>query len=123
SRASLDGDGLGRADGFAQLAGDAALFPIGITTQRMLTAEARRHMTLFERVVDRRLGREEITHSQEERRNELAQQQRVEKLSGAHQAIPPCQPQPVSLRTKATMTTMISEIGRNTFQPIRISWS
>src|SRR3982074_3515595 len=28
-RARLDGDGLGRADRLAQLAGDAALFPVG----------------------------------------------------------------------------------------------
>ena len=37
--------------------------------------------------------------------------------AGTHHAIP------VSLRKAAVMITMASEIGRNTFQPSRISWS
>src|SRR5580698_6734484 len=38
----LDDDGLGRTDGLAQLAGDAALFPVGIAAQGVLAAAARR---------------------------------------------------------------------------------
>src|SRR4051812_42792301 len=33
ARTRLDGDGLRRADGFAELASNAALFPIGIASQ------------------------------------------------------------------------------------------
>src|SRR5712671_3756074 len=50
----LDGDGLGRADRLAQLAGDAALLPIGITPERMLATEAGRLRTLLEGIVERR---------------------------------------------------------------------
>src|SRR5262245_38221431 len=42
SRAGLDGDGLGRADRLAKLAGDAALLAVRIAAQRMLAAKARR---------------------------------------------------------------------------------
>src|SRR5262249_9705485 len=41
-RTSLDGDRLGGTDRLAQLAGNTALFPVGIAPQRMLPAEARR---------------------------------------------------------------------------------
>src|SRR5690606_16791861 len=37
----LDGDGLRRADRLAQLAGDAALLPVGIAAQRVLAPKAR----------------------------------------------------------------------------------
>ena len=39
-RPRLDGDGLCRADRFAQLAGDAALLPVGIAPLRKLAAKA-----------------------------------------------------------------------------------
>ena len=41
ARARFDGDGLGRANGLAQLAGDAAFLAIGIAAERMFAAEAR----------------------------------------------------------------------------------
>src|SRR5258705_13934270 len=41
ARLGLDRDGERRADGLAQLAGDAALLAVGITAQRMLAPEAR----------------------------------------------------------------------------------
>lgn len=50
---SFDGDGLRRADGFAQLAGDATLFTSGVPTEGVFTAETRGNGTLFEGVVDR----------------------------------------------------------------------
>src|SRR6476659_5035792 len=37
----LDGDGLRRADGFAQLAGDAALLAVGVAAKSMFAAESR----------------------------------------------------------------------------------
>jgi hypothetical protein len=54
-RPSLDGDGLGRADRLAQLAGDAALLPVRIAPQRKLAAKAGRDRPLLERIVQRRL--------------------------------------------------------------------
>lgn len=48
----LDGDGLSRADGLAELAGDAAFFARGVTTKGVLAAEAGGDGTLFEGVVD-----------------------------------------------------------------------
>src|SRR4051812_35661596 len=80
ARAGLDGDRLRRADRLAQLAGDAALFAIGIAAQRMLAPEAWRDRVLLEGVVDRRLRLEEITHRQEERRDELPQQKKPGRL-------------------------------------------
>ena len=42
-----------------------------------LAAEARRQRTFFERIIQRRLGAEEILHSQNESRNEFAQKDRA----------------------------------------------
>jgi len=41
ARFSIDCDRLCRADGFAQLTGNATLFAIGVAAQRMLATEAR----------------------------------------------------------------------------------
>jgi hypothetical protein len=43
---------LGRADGFAELAGDAALFAGGVAAQGVLTAETGGDWTFLEGVVD-----------------------------------------------------------------------
>src|SRR5262249_46297055 len=67
ARAGLDGDRLRRADRLAQLAGDAALFAVGIAAQHVLTTEARRDRALLERIVERRLRLEEIAHRQGDR--------------------------------------------------------
>src|SRR5262249_27651592 len=75
ARACFDGDRLRRAASFAPLAGDAALFAVGITPQRMLSAESRRERAALERVIDGRLGPHEIFHGEPERRDELGQQQ------------------------------------------------
>jgi hypothetical protein len=48
----LDGDGLGGADGLAQLAGDAALLARGVAAQGVLAAEAGGDGPFFEGVVD-----------------------------------------------------------------------
>ena len=77
ARAGLDGDRLGRADRLAELAGDAALLAVRIAAQRMLAAEARAERPLLERIVERRLRREELAHRQEEGADELLEQQRL----------------------------------------------
>src|SRR4249919_4043153 len=46
-RTSFDGDRLRRANRFAKLAGNAALFTIRITAQGVLATEARRNRTLL----------------------------------------------------------------------------
>jgi hypothetical protein len=66
ARARFDGDGLGRTDGLAQLAGDAALLAVGIAPQRMLAAEAWRQRPLFVGVVERRLRADEIFQGEPE---------------------------------------------------------
>lgn len=48
----LDGDRLSRTDGFAELAGDTALFTGGVPTEGVFTTETRGNGTLFEGVVD-----------------------------------------------------------------------
>lgn len=48
---SFDCDGLCRADGLAQLAGDAALLARGVSSQSMFATEARGDGALLERVV------------------------------------------------------------------------
>lgn len=48
----LDGDGLSWADGFAELAGDAALFARGVTAEGVFAAESGGDGTLFEGVED-----------------------------------------------------------------------
>ena len=52
ARTGLDGDGLGRADRLAQLAGDAALLAGRVAAQGVLAAEAWRDGALLEWVED-----------------------------------------------------------------------
>src|SRR5437868_7278062 len=73
ARLRLDRDRQRRADRLAQLASDAALLPVGIAAQDMLAAEARRLRHLLERVVDGRLGLEEILQRQRVRLDEFPQ--------------------------------------------------
>src|SRR5690606_22202740 len=81
ARTGLDGDGLRRADRFAKLAGDAAFLAVWITAQRVLATEARRDRTFFMRVVQRRLGREELAHGKKERAYEFLEKERFGCLS------------------------------------------
>ena len=71
----LDGDGQRRAHRLAELAGDAALLAVGIAAKRMLAAEARAERVLLERIVDRRLGLEEIFQGQPVRLHELPEEE------------------------------------------------
>src|SRR5712671_3226174 len=75
ARTGLDGDGLGRADRLAQLAGDAALLAVRIAAQRMLAAEARRERALLERIIEGRLALEEVAHRQRDGTDEFLQEQ------------------------------------------------
>jgi len=66
-RLRLDGDGLGRADRLAQLAGDAALLPVRIAPQCKLAAKAGRERPLLVGVVEGGLGAHEIFQREPER--------------------------------------------------------
>lgn len=48
----FNGNGLGRADGFAELASDAALLASWVSAQGVFATEPRRDGTLFEGIVD-----------------------------------------------------------------------
>ena len=71
----LDGDGLCRADGLAELAGNAALLARRVPPQHVLPAEARREGSLFERVVDGCLFLEEGAEGQGEASPELGEEE------------------------------------------------
>src|SRR5262245_10401658 len=70
----LDRDRLGRANGLAELAGDAAFLSIRIASQGMLAAETRRNGSLLERIIERGLRLEEVAHGQHETGHELHQE-------------------------------------------------
>ena len=60
ARLSLDGDGLSRANGLTELAGDAALLTRGIATKGVLATEARAERSLLKRIVDGVLWLEDL---------------------------------------------------------------
>ncbi len=124
ARTGFNGDRLGRADRLAQFAGNAAFFAIGITAQGMLTAKTRRNRTFFERVIDRRLLCAK-QYSTDQRKAECLDEFRSARRDLAACAImtSPYPAHPVYCSTAATITTMASDNGRNTFQPRRINWS
>src|SRR5665811_873113 len=66
-RPRLDGDGLGRADRLAKLAGDAALLPVRIAPQCKLAAKAGRERPLLEWIVQGGLGAHKIFQREPER--------------------------------------------------------
>src|SRR5262249_54319341 len=109
---------------------DAAFLAVGIAAQRVLAAEARRDRTLLERIIERRLRLEEVAHRQRERLHELLQEDPLRDLIQTHLSpfggrAPHAHlgVHPASCSTAATIATMASESGRNTFHPSRISWS
>src|SRR4029079_3218548 len=88
ARLGLDGDRERRADRLAQIARDAALLAIGIAAQRMLTAEARALRRLLVRIVERRLGLEEIFERERVRLDDLPQGEGLDRAPD-HAAGPP----------------------------------
>src|SRR5215469_5298866 len=75
ARLGLDGDGLGRADRLAELAGDAALLAAGVAAQGMLPPEAGAQRTLLIGVVDGDPGLKQIAEGQLQARQQLIEQQ------------------------------------------------
>src|SRR6185312_15187614 len=64
ARLGFDGDRERRADRLAQFAGDAALLAVRVAAKRMLAAEARRGREFLVRIIDGRLGLEEVLQRQ-----------------------------------------------------------
>mmetsp|Transcript_39253 Transcript_39253/g.93942 ORF Transcript_39253/g.93942 Transcript_39253/m.93942 type:complete len:241 (+) Transcript_39253:181-903(+) len=71
----LDGDGLRRADGLAQLARDAPLVAARVASQRVLASEARREVSLLEGVVDGGLLLEQLEEGERHAADQLAHEQ------------------------------------------------
>src|SRR5262249_11172207 len=93
ARSGLDRDSLCGTDRLAELACDAALLAVGIATQGMLTAEARRNRPFFERIVQRCLRLEEVAHGQHEAGHELHQKHTLGRAIEPHWIlISPCPP-------------------------------
>src|SRR6266478_1999499 len=77
----FDRDRQRRAHGLAQLAGDAALLAVFVASQRVQPAKTRRHRRLLLGIADRDLAREQVAARQRHPLEQLAQQQRVEKIA------------------------------------------
>ena len=89
ARFGLDGDGLGRADGLAQLAGDAAFLAVRIAAQGVLAAEARRLRIALERIVHRHLGTGHIFQRQTDGADDVQHHRALGRLddTGEHQGL------------------------------------
>src|SRR5690606_25884329 len=64
TRFGFDGDGLSRANGFAELAGNAPFLAVRVATQRVLATKTRAQRPLLVGIVDRRLLLEHVLESQ-----------------------------------------------------------
>src|SRR3546814_13474490 len=85
----------------------------------LLAPETRRNRVLFERIVDRHLGLEEILQRQRMRLEEFPQGERFDEMGDAHAAPPKC---PVHIKYPLTSPTTNRLSGRNTFHPSRHTW-
>src|SRR5205823_6074068 len=74
----LDRDGERRADGFAELARDAALLAVRIAAQRVQPAEAGAERRLLLRKLHGDLAREQMPPGQHQALHELEEQPRIE---------------------------------------------
>src|SRR5690606_8993746 len=85
TRFGLDGDGLGRADGLAQLAGDAAFFTVRVAAQRVFATETRRLRVPLERIVHRRLRLHHVLHRQADGAEHVGQHRALGRLNDTGQ--------------------------------------
>src|SRR5690606_34186894 len=88
------------------------LFAIGITTQRMFTPEAGRDRVLLVRIVDRRLGLEEILQREGVRLHELPQGKRTDELGDAH-----CATFPASRMLSRKLSKNVNAASRSHIRP------
>src|SRR5690606_11751375 len=84
----FDGDGQRRTYGFAQLARDAALFPVGVAAQGMQPAEPRRGRRLFHRVAQGDLALEEVLARQAHALEQFGQHQAAEEIFDRFHILP-----------------------------------
>src|SRR5690349_18088597 len=74
ARFRFDGDRLRGTNGLAKLAGNAALFAVGIAAQRVLAAKPRTERAFLKGIVERGLPLEEIARGQSEGLDELPEE-------------------------------------------------
>ena len=118
----LDGDGHGRADRLAELAGDAALFAVGIPAQCVQPPETRRQRRLLLGILDRDLAGEQVAPRQFHALEQLKQQEAgKEILDRSHLQLFQML-KGVCIQTAIT-SSQTSVTGMNTFQPNRMIWS
>src|SRR5574341_271043 len=87
----LDVDRERRADGLAQLAGDAALLAVRIAAQRVQAPHAGARRRLFLRELDRNLAREGVAAGERQALEQLHEQERAQEIKDArhgHSFIP-----------------------------------
>src|SRR5690606_5138734 len=121
ARRRIDGDRQRRAHRLAQLAGDAALFPVGVAAQRVQPAEARRLRRLLHRVHQRVLGTEQVLQRQPQPPEHLQQQQAAQpRYELAHHAPASNRPE-YAINATTAIQPMLN--GMKTFQPSRMIWS
>src|SRR5690606_34560661 len=85
ARFGLDGDGLGGADGLAQLAGDAAFFAVRIAAQRVFATETRRLRVALERIVHRGLRLGHVLQRQADSAEHVGQHRALGRLNDTGQ--------------------------------------
>src|SRR5690606_13202183 len=115
----LDVDGERRADGLAELAGDAALFPVRVAPQGVQAAEARAHGRLFLGELHRDLAREEVAPGERHAAQKLEEQEAAEEFDEARHRQ---RLQGVCIQMPIT-AIQTSVTGMKTFQPSRMIWS
>src|SRR5258705_7074872 len=127
---AFDGDRERRADRLAQLAGDAALLPIGVAAQRVQPAEARALRRLLLRIHDGDLAGEHVAAREPQALQQLGEHEaRGDVLDAFEHGYFPNQMEKGGMLAKGSIiSTPISAIhtsvmGMNTFQPSRMIWS
>jgi hypothetical protein len=125
---AFDGDGHGRADGFAQLAGDAALFAVFIAPQRMQAAEARAQRRLFFRELDRDVLGQEVAARQRHALEQLGEHEAGDDVLDGSEGGHGWSSFHFQMLNgdwihRPTTTSQTSVMGMKIFQPRRMIWS
>src|SRR5207253_6502564 len=127
---ALDRDRERRAHRLAELAGDAALFPIGIAPQRVQAAEARALRRLLLGIHHGDLAGEEVASREGEALEELGQHEARGEVACAceerhlpNQRLSTGQWANGSIIAMPTTAIQMRVMGMKTFQPSRMIWS
>ena len=125
-RCRVDRDCQGRTHRFAQLAGNAAFFAVGVATQRVQATETIGLRNVLHRIAHGVLRLEHVANGQCHSLKQLDEQQTFEIVGNAGhgflQTPVPMVTQPKYFMQPATRTQAMA-MGMNTFQPSRMIWS